>query len=399
MSEGVFWAAAAAILLPLLLVALVDFVALWRALHRPVEALVGIVPVFDFEVLVPIYGSISYLENVDFLHRYGDRVVLCTTRGESVEFYRQLREMMDRHSFRVFVGDTDRTATAGRRATGGVVRDRLIRDALGEVHATYVLCIDADTVTSEPLETLVGAIAAQSFDVASIRLVPSNRTTLLARLQCHEYRIAMDLRRIMPWLVSGACHGGRTEAMREVMSRHSLFFQGNDVETGILADSLGLKVGHVPVEVPTTVPERFGPWWRQRLAWAGGGVRLFAANPQLALRHPFLWAYGLVICLVMVPLRWASVAPSGWRLLLLAGIYLLVCALVYRGSWDVALLAMPLYAGLTSLILVPLGFLWYLKMVRDDRNFGLIRPGRRPTRSAPAGSSRTPPRQRVELAR
>ena len=370
------------LVVPLLLVAVADFVGVWRSrIARCLPAADACVE--DFEVLVPIYGSISYLENVDFLAGYGSRVLLCTTTDESAEFAAALEEVAARHGFRVFAGDVDRAAGSGHRATGGVVRDRLVRDALHGVRAPYVVCIDADTATARPLGQLVGSMAAGAFDVVSIRLVPSNRGTLLARLQAHEYRLSMDLRRVLPWLVSGACHAGRTDALRAVMSRHSLFFQGNDVEVGILAEALGYRVGHVPFEVPTTVPERLRPWLRQRLAWSGGGVRLFVANPQLALRHPFVWGYGLLLGLCTFPLRWASLAPAGLALLLVAALYLALCFVLQRDHWDLALLLMPFYAAVTSLVLIPLGLVWYVLMARADRNAGLIRPRRRPAPPPP----------------
>ena len=98
-----------------------------------------------------------------------------------------------------------------------------------------MVCIDADTTSVEPLQRLVGAMRARGLDVASVRLVPSNgKRSILTRLQSYEYRLAMRLRIIAPWLVSGACHAGRTSVVREIMARHSLFFQGNDVELGVL---------------------------------------------------------------------------------------------------------------------------------------------------------------------
>jgi hypothetical protein len=129
------------------------------------------------------------------------------------------------------------------------------------------------------------------------------------------------------------------------------------------------------------VPERLTPWLRQRLAWSGGGVRLFLANPQLALRHPFVWAYGLLLGLCTLPLRWMSLAPAGWALLVVALLYLVLCFLLQRDSWGPALLLMPLYSAVTSLVLVPLGLVWYALMVHADHNPGFIRPHREPTRS------------------
>ena len=51
----------------------------------------------DFSVLVPIYGNVKYLQNADYLRPYGDRVVLCTTSGESEEIYSDLEDIALRY--------------------------------------------------------------------------------------------------------------------------------------------------------------------------------------------------------------------------------------------------------------------------------------------------------------
>lgn len=334
----------------------------------------------DFSVLVPIYGNIKYLENIRYLARYGQRVILCTTTGESPEFDESLDKIASKHGFRVFRAPAENSAGGGKRATGGTTRDTVIRAVLPTVTSTYVVCIDADTTTSRPLKFLVGAIHSRGLDLASIRLVPSNRNeSLLTRFQAHEYRLAMKLRVIAPWLVSGACHAGRTQVLREVMNTHSLFFQGNDVETGILAEAKGYRVGHVPFEVPTKVPRTFKDWWRQHLAWAGGEFRLFIVNAHLGFRHPWFWFYGLVITFAMVPLRLLAlgeqeIGPIG----LVIVFYLLLTGYLHWADRDYALLLMPLYAGFISVVLVPLGAISYISMARRGRNAGFIRLNRTP---------------------
>jgi cellulose synthase/poly-beta-1,6-N-acetylglucosamine synthase-like glycosyltransferase len=336
-------------------------------------------PVDDFEVLVPIYGSVAYLENVDFLRSYGSRVVLCTTRQESPTFDAELTALAAQHGFRIFRGDVgDQAPSSGQRRTSGTIRDRLVRDALiVEVRAPYVVCIDADTATNRPLDELVGALVANDFDFASVPLVPANTSTALGRLQAYEYRGAMLLRRLAPWQVSGACHVGRSEVHREIMRRHSLFFQGNDVEAGLLGEQLGYRVGHIPFEVPTTVPDRIRPWLRQRLAWAGGEFRLFVVNGQLVRRHPFFWLYGGPVVLAGAPWRWWSLATAGWVFATVLAVYaaLNTCLHWRHRSWW--LLALPVYSLFSSLVLAPLGALWYVKMAVTDRNAGLIRVGLR----------------------
>ena len=303
-------------------------------------------------------------------------MVLCTTDSESPEFYAGLDQLAAKHNFRIFRTEVAAAGGGGQRSAAAPVRDKLIRDALFTVRAPYVVCIDADTVTTEPLERLVGVVEASGVDIASVRLVAANHEGLLARFQGHEYRMAMRMRRLYPWLISGACHVARTEVHREVMSRHSLFFQGNDAELGILADAMGYDVGHVLFDVPTTVPSSVRTWWRQRLAWAGGEFRIYAVNCRLGWRHPWFWFYGLVIVIAFAPLRWISMFQSPRNV----GIILLMyVATLFALNWrtkDRALPLLPIYMMIGTLILVPLSVYSYLRMATKHRNFGIIDPSR-----------------------
>ncbi len=72
-----------------LMPALVDLIPSLRARarRRPLRRPYSPAPVNDFTVLVPIYGDIKYLENVEYLSRYGNRVMLCTTTDQSDTFF------------------------------------------------------------------------------------------------------------------------------------------------------------------------------------------------------------------------------------------------------------------------------------------------------------------------
>ncbi len=326
----------------------------------------------DFEVLVPIYGSMRFLENVAYLADYGSKVLICTTASETDEFYADLAKITAQYGFREFRGVVDSSNVAGKRNTGGTVRDRLVRDALAHVQAGNVVCIDADTVTDRPLDELVGCMLGCGYDMASVRLVPSNLTNWITRLQAHEYRVAMSLRKVAPWLVSGACHAARTVVHRDVMAQHSLFFQGNDVETGLIAHALGYRVGHIPFAVPTTVPDSVRAWMRQRLAWSGGEFRLFIVNVHLLRRHPLLWTYGAVIVILAAPFRWMTVLSPGWPLLAVVAWYLVYGAYVNWRTRDRWSFLIPLYTAFSSLVLTPLGVITYFRMAMKSKNFGRI---------------------------
>ncbi|MBG0567877.1 glycosyltransferase family 2 protein [Actinoplanes aureus] len=333
----------------------------------------------DFEILVPIYGSVSYLENVDYLRQYGAKVLLCTTNGETAAFYRDLAGIAEKNGFRIYRAEAvaGGIGSDGRRATSGAARDMLVREALEHVvRAAYVVCIDADSVTERPFGELVGMLAANGYDFASVPLVPSNTGTALGQLQAYEYRSAMKLRHIAPWQVSGACHVARAEAHRAVMRRHSLFFQGNDVEAGLLAKALGYRIGHLPFAVSTAVPDTVKSWYRQRLAWSGGEFRLFVMNLHLLVRHPVFWIYGAIVTTLGLPLRWVTLATGGWALLVIFGLHFVATVCVHwrvRTPW---LLLLPLYSLFNSLVMTPLGAIWYVRMAVADRNAGFIRARR-----------------------
>ncbi len=351
-----------------------------RRIHTPAkramrEAMRTYEPVEDFEVLVPIYGAIRYLENIAFLRPYGRRVVLCTTTDETAEFNAGLEQVAQKNGFRIFRGVVTRAASAGKRATGGTVRDRLVRDAVGEVEAEYVVCMDADTTCSRPLGELVGALADATAGHGvgaaragkSLRVVPDETPGPRVPVRhAHADHRALARVRCVP------CRP-RTDVHREVMSRHSLFFQGNDIEVGVLATALGFDVGHIRYEVATNVPVTLRPWFRQRLAWAAGEVRLFLANPQIAIRHPLFWFYGALLVILGSPLRWESVFQPGIPLLAVGVSYCLLVFYFHFEHRDRYLLLLPFYGLFTSLVMVPLGVFAYTRMVLRDRNFGFIR--------------------------
>ena len=330
----------------------------------------------DFNVLIPIYGNAKYLQNYDYLSQYGSRVILCTTSGETEIFYKELRAIAGRYGFQIYRSPYAPVTTSKKRRTGGVIRDRVIRDALNNVCGLrrFVVCMDADTSAPEPLEKLVGALAASEADFASIDLVPQADGGALVQLQRHEYRQSMRLRFLVPWMLSGACHVGKTEVFRNIMSRHSLFFQGNDVEAGLLGDQLGYRAIHLPFKVDTEVPSRFLPWWRQRIAWAGGEFRLFITNFRFILKHPFLWTYGGIMAISLVGARWLFIINPAWVIIMVAVLYYVLVVFVHWENRNRWLLLLPLYTLFHSMILTLIGIIWYFIMAIPERNFGVIRP-------------------------
>ena len=108
----------------------------------------------DFSVLVPIYGNVKYLQNADYLRPYGDRVVLCTTSGESEEFYRDLEDIAIRYGFRIFRSEYVPRKVGRKRSTSGITRDTVVRDALLAAPLnSHIVCLDADTTAQEATDS------------------------------------------------------------------------------------------------------------------------------------------------------------------------------------------------------------------------------------------------------
>jgi cellulose synthase/poly-beta-1,6-N-acetylglucosamine synthase-like glycosyltransferase len=339
-------------------------------------------PCYDYTIIVPIYGNIRYLENVDYLKVYGDRVLLTTSRSETDEFYSDLYRIARAEGFRVHISSrlpspAERAKDHLKaRATGGTLRDTIVLDAHGSITSSYVVCIDADTVTDISLDFLVGTLKTADLDIASVILTPANTNNVLTKLQAHEYRMAMRIRRVMPWLISGGCHVAKRSVHRDLMERHSLFFQGNDVEIGLLANLKNYRVGHIPFIVPTTVPDRYKAWFRQRKAWAGGEFRLMIVNVRVSRRHPFLYLYGGVVVIALLPMRWYFLLHPTWPLFAVLVLYLASLILVNWSTRDWVLLVYPFYSLFYSLVMVPIGVVSYVEMAVKFRNLGMIRAHR-----------------------
>lgn len=327
----------------------------------------------DYSILIPIYGNIKYLENVGYLKQYGNKVMLCTSGNESEEFYTALKSIATENGFKVFIDKPTSSGTESTklRSTGGTKRDTIIRHALFEVGTYWTVCLDADSTTDLHMSYLVGEIKKRCFDVASVRLKPNNANkSIIAKLQYFEYDLAMNLRFLFPYLLSGACHAGKTNVLLNVMQRHSLFFQGNDIEAGILAKSIGAKVGHIPFIVNTSVPDTFYTWIRQRIAWNGGEWRLFAANMGYIFRYPILWIYGLM-ALVVYPMRIFSF--FGINTPYIVAFYAICIIALHARQKSLYVLLMPLYALFQTLVLTPLGIVWYFKISLKHQNFGIFK--------------------------
>jgi hypothetical protein len=371
-------------------ISLVDFVTITRARfakkHTPDHKtkMEG-----DFSILVPIFGNIAYLKNVEFLSLYGNKVILCTTTKEKAEFNRAIEEIARQNNFMIFRSEVPlasrmakpnpwklftNTLNSDVVINREIVRDEIIKDSFGVVQTKYCIFIDGDTVAKNSFFKLVGLMKEKEFDVASVRVLVSKTETIMEKLQGLEYELAMDARKIYPWLTSGAGVVARTAAIKEIMKHHSLFFSGGDIEIGKLAGMLKYKVGHLHFEFYTDVPSNFKAWFKQRMAWFGGGFRHAIINfHTYTWHHLMFYFYTTVLVYGATPLRWYELIAHIQILPLVIFIYWVLVFIFHwrKRAWFFFLF--PFYALLQVMIILPLGVYTYFKMALHSDNVGLIK--------------------------
>ncbi|MDT4989677.1 MAG: hypothetical protein QOI74_3771 [Micromonosporaceae bacterium] len=341
--------------------------AAWTGHNRSID---------EFTVVIPLYGDIRYLSNVDRIRRYGHRVLVSTTTTESPEFYRALGKLAARHGFQVLRTDVPRS----RR----YLCPALVKAGIDATGTPFVMRLDADTLPYGDLHQLFGAFITAGYDVASLRTLPSRHDTVLERLQDLEYSIAMDIRRGYPWLTSGAGYLGKTAVLRTVLATHTLFSYGEDIELGKLARMMRFRVGHIPFRLYTDVPATPWRWLRQRIVWAAGSFRHDVVNAhRYSWRHPSYFLYNTVILFLLSPLRWYSVIAVPWSVPLIVVAYWLFLFTVFWRRRSVILLLFPLYTLVQVMVLTPLGVVAYLATAARSRTVGLIRVRQRPVATPP----------------
>jgi cellulose synthase/poly-beta-1,6-N-acetylglucosamine synthase-like glycosyltransferase len=316
----------------------------------------------DYTIVVPAFGSPAYLSNVDFLLRNRDRVLIATTDREGPEMEEHLSKL-EREGIRVARLRVEERADVKFSLLRQVaIYDLLRREAARLVGTKYLVFMDGDSVPEGDLGRVCAALDEAGLNLASVKVVPSASSNLVERMQKVEYGISMLARHYMPWLTSGACIVGRTEDLRKVMAVHSLYFWGGDIEVGMLAKDMGMRVGHVDFRVYTEVPRSFRAWFRQRVNWFCGWFRTVVVNVDRHLRRPIYLAYSLDVLLTW-PLKLWLLFLYPWTLPLVVALYIPLTFLV---NWQVRcrdMLLFPLYALFQVLVMPPLGALRYLQVL------------------------------------
>jgi Glycosyl transferase family group 2 len=354
------------------LIALVDFIIYLISTTKAKTVILDEIN-NDYCILVPIFGKIKYLKNLEFLDKYSSKVYILTTNQETVEFNEQIEKICNKHNFKLFKADVDEM----QEITPWLLFSIALHGKAGDkemINSKNVILIDGDTYTMDNLGSLSSTFNSLNYDISSLRIMPETPYNITEKLQDVEYYIAMEIRKVFPYLTSGAGLIGKRDVLKRIYARHSMFFQAGDIEVGIIAKKMGYKIGYIPFNLITEVPDNLLSLTKQRLSWASGSFRLFVINLFQTIRnHPweviyttlmiyFLCYYKIVNMLILFPL---IIMTAYW-------VYIFILSIVTLKHFSLIIIFSPIYSFIQSIIILPLGALIYLRRVLLSKNLGII---------------------------
>jgi Glycosyl transferase family group 2 len=317
----------------------------------------------DFTVLVPLYGHPRYFANADYLSSLKADVLLVVNTSCSGEMSR-FAAALEADGWRVH-----RTQFQWPSAPA------MLLDSLeaGVVDTTYVVRLDGDSSAEEDLGCAVAAAADAGADLASVKIVAANRSGLIEQLQGVEYEMAMLGRHVRPWLTSGACMIAKTASLLRILRSHSLWFYGEDMETGVIAKRVRMRVCHVDFRVFTDVPSSVRAWLRQRRGWWAGNFRQTFVNADHMVRYPTWLAYNMGLVWLLLFGKLEMLGEAAYLLPLITVVY---TGVSYAANWQVRsrwMILYPYYALAQALVLPTVGAFYYLYLASKSGRVGRYR--------------------------
>jgi cellulose synthase/poly-beta-1,6-N-acetylglucosamine synthase-like glycosyltransferase len=327
----------------------------------------------DFTILVPLYGDPCYFVNREQVLPIKRNVLLCLDVSDPR--MRDWSFQAELEGWRVY-------RMICRHLPPGPSELCLGALASGAVTSRWAIRFDGDTFAEDDIGRAVAAAARADADICSVKVVPTQRERLIERIQGVEYDMSMLSRHRRPWQTSGACIVGRTDAFRHVLSLHSHWFPGEDMETGRIAHACRMRVRHVDFKVKTVVPETWRHLLRQRRLWWAGNFRHVVVNFDTNVRFP-IWTLYYVL-LVYLGSTGKIGSAVGSSLHNLPVILLLYTGISVVANWQVRskwMILYPYYSLAHSTLLPLFGLAYYFRIAWKRRTIGRYRFGpRRPPR-------------------
>lgn len=342
------------------------FISRWRVRAGGARSL-------DYTLVVPVYGHRRYFEDRQHLAPYRENVLVALDMAGT-----GMSALADELEAEGWAVHRTRLPVPGP--------PRLVLDAIaaGAVTTTYAFRLDADTYPIDDPAPFVARMIEGSVDYASVRVHVHAPRTVVEKIQAVEYRMAMRSRRLRPWLSSGACFGGTVTALRRVLEMHSMWFPGEDLESGRIAQAMRMKVKHLDMRVETAAPDSWTALLKQRRSWWAGGFRHAVINVDKNVLHTPVWALyitGLVVAgffFKAAPLVGASsLVTVGRSFAILLVVY---TALTIVTNWSVRspwMLVYAPYALVQALGMPTAGAFYWSRRAIEQRHWGRYRFGYR----------------------
>ena len=309
----------------------------------------------DFTIVVPLFGHPRYFEGRAAIEGYRANVLVALE--VTPPLMQEFAETLEAEGWKVL-----RTRMPSPNPAA------LMKEAVRGIATTYTIRLDADTYIGPGLEKLVAAVEASGADLCSVKVEAEGPCTIAARLQALEYRMAMLSRHFRPWMTSGACYIGKTDSLKLIFDKHTLWTPGEDIETGRAAHALKLKIRHGDFVVTTDVPQTWLALYRQRRLWWAGTFRHICVNADRNLLHlPIVTCYTLLAVFASLYFKWWAMIdlramPLQIPLILLTyALVTFVSNLQVRSWW---MIVFPLYALVQTLVMPLLGAGYYFVLLR-----------------------------------
>lgn len=158
------------------------------------------------------------------------------------------------------------------------------------VETPYVLLLDADSMVSETrighLDNLIKRMQDGNIDAVGFK-IRANATNLLESFQSLEFLLITDgLRRLLKVVVclAGSANLWKVNSLKTILKQHSGFFEGDDLESTILATLLNFKVTYDDSQVyaTTSLKKNIKELFEQRMnIWDVGLIRVFVTTRGL----------------------------------------------------------------------------------------------------------------------
>jgi cellulose synthase/poly-beta-1,6-N-acetylglucosamine synthase-like glycosyltransferase len=318
----------------------------------------------DFTIVVPLYGDPKYFTNREHLLCYQANVLVAIDVGNAV--METFADELEREGWSVF---RTRLARPGPPT--------LMQAALPAVTTTYVLRMDADTRPIDDIASYIESMANDGADLCSTKVLVDDPLSSAQKFQALEYRMAMLSRHFRPWLTSGACFVATTDAMKRILDSHSMWFTGEDIETGRIGFALRMRLRHLELRVATDAPDRWAHLYRQRRMWWAGSFRHTVVNlDRNALQLPLWSFYYVALVWAGVYFKWASLVSYLHPFVLaqtLLALFVVYAVVTVVANWQVRswrMLVFPPYALVQSMLMPIVGSIHYVVLARRYGRLG-----------------------------